>query len=81
MHSPYVTEEWRRLHNEELHALNASPNTIRVTIPRRIRLAGNVACMGDRRGAYTVLMTTPEARRPLERPRREWEDNIKMDIQ
>ena len=37
--------------------------------------------MGDRRGTYTVLMTTPEGRKPLERPRREWENNIKMDLQ
>jgi len=43
---------------------------------RRMRWAGYVACMGDRRGAYKVLM----GKRPLARPRHRWEDNIKMDI-
>jgi hypothetical protein len=36
--------------------------------------------MGERRGAYRVLVGKPEGRRPLERPRRRWEDNIKMDL-
>jgi hypothetical protein len=36
--------------------------------------------MGERRGAYRALMGKPEGRRPLERPRRRWEDNIKMDL-
>jgi len=37
--------------------------------------------MGERRGLYRVLVGKPEGKRPLERPRRRWEDNIKMDIQ
>jgi len=37
--------------------------------------------MGDRRGVYRVLVGKPEGRRPLERPRRRWENNIKMDLQ
>jgi hypothetical protein len=36
--------------------------------------------MGERRGAYRALVGKPEGRRPLERPRRRWEDNIKMDF-
>jgi hypothetical protein len=36
--------------------------------------------MGERRGAYRALVGKPEGRRPLERPRRRWEDNIKMDL-
>jgi hypothetical protein len=46
---------------------------------RRIRWAGNVACTGEVRGAYNILVGRPEERRPLGRPRRKWED-IKMDL-
>ena len=46
-----------------------------------MRWAGHVACMGERRGAYRILVDIPEGRRPLGRPRRRWEDNIKMDLQ
>jgi hypothetical protein len=76
-----VTGEWRRLHNEELNDLYSSPNIIRVIKSRRMRWAGHVARMGEGRGAYRILMGIPEGRRPLGRPRRRWEDNIKMDIQ
>jgi hypothetical protein len=76
-----ATGEWRGLHNEELYNLYSSPNIIRVIKSRRIRWAGHVACMGDRRGAYRILVGRPEGRRPLGRPRRRWEDNIKMDLQ
>jgi hypothetical protein len=75
-----VTGEWRRLHNKELYALYSSPNIIRVMKSRRLRWAGHVACMGERRGAYSALVGKPEGRRPLGRPRRRWEDNIKMDL-
>jgi hypothetical protein len=75
-----VTGEWRRLHNKELYALYSSPNIIRVIKSRRLRLTGHVARMGDRRGAYRALVGKPEGRRPLERPRHRWEDNIKMDL-
>jgi hypothetical protein len=44
------------------------------------RWAGHVARMGESRGAYRVLVGKPEGRRPLERPRRRWEDNIKIDL-
>jgi hypothetical protein len=49
-----VTGEWRGLHNEELNDLYSSPNIIRVTISRRVRWAGHVARMADRKGAYWV---------------------------
>jgi hypothetical protein len=75
------TGEWRRLHNEELHDLYSSPNIIRVTKSRRMRWAGHVARMGERRGAYTLLVGQPEGRNPLERPKRRRIDNIKMDLQ
>jgi hypothetical protein len=44
------------------------------------RWAGHVARMGERRGAYRALVGKPEGRRPLGRPRRRWEDNIKIDL-
>jgi hypothetical protein len=76
-----VTVEWKILHNEELNDLYSSPNIIRVIKSRRIRWARQVARMGEGRGAYRILAGRPEGRRPLERPRRRWEDNIKMDLQ
>jgi hypothetical protein len=75
-----VTGGWRKLHNEELHVLYSSPNIIRVIKARRMRWAGHVACMGEVRSAYNTLVGRPEGRRPLGRPRRRWEDNIKMDL-
>ena len=73
-----VTGEWRKLHNEELN-MNCSTNIVRV-LKSRMRWAGNVARMGKRRGVYRVLVGKPEGKRPLGRPRRRWEDNIKMDL-
>jgi hypothetical protein len=61
-----VTGDWRRLHNEELNDLYSSPN-IRVIKSRRMRWTGNVARMGERRGAYRVLVGKPEGKRPLGR--------------
>jgi hypothetical protein len=75
-----VTGEWRRLHNEELNDLYSSPNIFLVIKSRRMRWAGHVTRMGEGRGAYRVLVGRPERRRPLGRPRRRWEDNIKMDL-
>jgi hypothetical protein len=76
-----VTWEWRRLHNEELNDLYSSPNIIPVIKSRRMRWAGHAARMGEGKGAYRILVGRPEGRRPLGRPRRRWEDNIKMDLQ
>jgi len=75
-----VTGEWRKLHNEKLNNLYSSPNIVRVIKSRRIRWAGHVARMGEGRGVYRVLVGKPEGRRPLGRPRRRWEDNIRMDL-
>jgi hypothetical protein len=71
---------WRKLYKDELHDLYSSPNIVRVIKSRRMRWAGHVACMGEGRGAYRVLVGRPEGKRPLGRPRRRWEDNIKMDL-
>ena len=76
-----VTGEWRKLHNEELSDRYPLPNIVRVVKSRRMRWAGHVACMGEGRGVYRVLVGKPEGKRPLGRPRRRWEDNIKIDLQ
>jgi len=76
-----VTGEWRRLHNEELNDLYSSPNIVRVIKSRRMRCAGHVACMGEERWVYRVLVGKPVGRRPLARPRHRWVDNIRMDLQ
>jgi len=49
-----VTEEWRKLHNEELNDLHSSPNIVRVIKSRRMRWAVHVARMGEKRGVYRV---------------------------
>jgi hypothetical protein len=73
-----VTGGWRELHNEELHNLYSSPNMIRIMKWMRMRRAGHVARMGEKRNVYRLLVEKPAARRPLGRPRRRWVDNIKM---
>jgi hypothetical protein len=68
------------VHNDELHSLYFSPNIVRVIKSRRMRWAGRVACMREGRGVYSVLVGRPEGKRPLGRPRRRWEVNIKLDL-
>ena len=75
------TGDRRRLHNEELYVLYSSPNISRVVKSRRMKWAGHVARMGDNRGAYRVLVWRPERKRTFGRPRRRWEDNIKINLQ
>jgi len=62
-----LTEEWRRLYNEELNDLHTSPNIILVIQSKIIRWAGHVARMGARTRAYRVLVGKPEGKRPLGR--------------
>jgi hypothetical protein len=71
---------WRELHNDELPSLYSSPNIVRVIKSRRMRWVGHVARMGQGRGVYRILVGRPEGKMPLGRPRRTWEDNIKMDL-
>jgi hypothetical protein len=75
-----VTVEWKKLHNKELNDLYSSPNIVQV-IKSRMRWAGRVAYIGEVRVVYRVLVGKPEGKRPLGRPSRRWEDNIKMDLQ
>jgi len=76
-----VTEEWRKLHNEELNNLYSLHNIVRVVKSRRMRWAEHVASMGEDRGVHRVLVGKPEGKRPLGKPRSRWEDNIKTDLQ
>jgi len=76
-----VTRKWRKLHNVELNDLYFSPNVVRVIKSSRIRWAGHVARIGERRGVNRVLVGKTEGKRPLGIPRRRWEDNIKVDLQ
>jgi hypothetical protein len=71
---------WRKLYSEELHNLYSSPSTIRIIKSRRMRWAGHVARMGEKRNVYRLLVGKPEGKRPLGRPRRRWIDNIKIDL-
>jgi hypothetical protein len=71
---------WRKLNNEELRNLYSSPSIITMIKSRRMRWAGHVARMGERRNAYRILVGKPEGKRPLERPRHRWANNIKMDL-
>jgi hypothetical protein len=75
-----VTGEWRKLHNEVFHNLYSSPDIIRQVKSRRMRWAEHVARMGEEREVYKVLVGKPEGKRPLGRPRRRWEDGIRMDL-
>jgi hypothetical protein len=69
---------WRKLHNDE--SLYSSPNIVRMIKSRRMRWAGHVAHMREGTGVFRVLVGRLEGKRPVGRPRRRWEDNIKMDL-
>jgi hypothetical protein len=64
--------------DEELHNLYFSPSIIRIIKSRRMRWAGHVARMGEK-NVYRILVGKPEGKRPLGRPGRRWEYNVKMD--
>jgi hypothetical protein len=68
-----VKGKWRKLHNEELNDLYSTPNIMQVIKSRRMRWVGHVACIGERRGVYRVLVRKHEGKRPIGRPRRRWE--------
>jgi hypothetical protein len=76
-----ITGEWRKLHNEELNGLYSLRNIVRVIKSRRMRWAVHVTRMGEGRVVCRVLVGKPEEKRPLGRPRRRWEDNVRMHLQ
>ena len=73
--------EWRRLQNEKFHSLYRSPLIVRVIKSRRLRWAVHVARMEEGRSPFKMLIGKPKRKRPLGRPRRRWEDNIRMDLE
>jgi hypothetical protein len=75
-----VAGEWRKLHNEELHIFYSSRNIVRQIKSRRMRWEGHVARMGEERKVYKGLVEKLERKSPLGRPRRRWEDGIRMDL-
>jgi hypothetical protein len=75
-----VTGGWRKLHNDELHNLYSSRSKIRIIKSRKMRWAGHVARMGEKRNVYRLLVGKPEGKRLLGRPRCRWIYNIKMDL-
>jgi hypothetical protein len=75
-----VTGGWRKLHNEELRDLYSSPSIIRIMKARRMKWAGHIALMGEKRNANRLLVGKPDRKRPLGRPRRRRVNNIKIDF-
>ena len=73
--------EWRRLHNEELHSLDRSPNIVRIIKSRKLRWAGHVAIMEEGSIAFKILKVKLSGKRTLGRPKRRWENNIRMDLE
>ena len=78
---PRGTRKQKSAENYILRILYTSSNTVPVIKSRKMRWAGHVTRMGERRGEYRVLVGKPEGKRPLGRPSHRWEDNIKMDLQ
>ena len=81
MYSGDFTYKDNNIQKKELNDLYSLPNIVRVVKSRRMRWAGHMGRMGEDRGVHRVLVGEPEGNRPLGRPRRRWEDNIKMDLQ
>jgi len=76
-----VRGEWKKLHNEDLNDAYCSPNIIQMIKSSRMRWTGHVARVGERRGAYWVLVGKPEGKGPFGRPRRRFKDNFQMNLQ
>ena len=66
---------------EELDSLYRSPNTFKVIKYRRLRWTDHVARMEEDRSPFKILTGTATGKRPLGRPRRRWEDNIRIDLE
>jgi hypothetical protein len=70
----------RKLHKEELRNLYSSLSIIKMIKSRKMRWAGHVARMAEKRNAYRLLVEKPEERRLLKNRNRKWVDNIQMDL-
>jgi hypothetical protein len=68
------------LHSEEVYDYYFSSNIIWVITSWRMRWEGHVACIMEKRNAYSDLAGKPEGKRLLQRPQHRWENNIKMDL-
>jgi hypothetical protein len=75
-----VRGEYQKLNNEEFKDLYCSPNIVSVIKSKRMKWAGHVARMGERKGIYKILVGKPKGRRPLGTPSHRWEDNITMNL-
>jgi hypothetical protein len=75
-----VTERWKRVYNEKLHNFCASPSIIRMMNSWRMRWTGHLARIGGKKNVYKIVMGKPEGKRSIGRPKRRWEDNIKVDL-
>jgi len=75
-----ITVDWRKVHTEELHGLYCYPYIVLVVQLRRMRWAGHLARVGERRGEHKVLVWKPDCKGSLGRPRRRWEDDAKMGL-
>ena len=73
-------ESGRRLHNEQPHSLYRSTNIVKVIKSSRLRWAGHVAKIEEGRSAFKILTDTPTGKIPIGRPKRGWEDTIRMDL-
>jgi hypothetical protein len=71
---------WRKLHNEVLHDMYLSSSKIRISQSRKMRWTANVTRVGENRNVYRLLVGKPEGKKPLDRAKRRWIDNIKMDL-
>ena len=74
-------QKYLMINTNELHSLYRSPNIVRVIKSRRLRWTGPVARMEEGRSAFKILTGKPIGKRPLWRPRRRWEDNIRKDLE
>jgi len=75
-----VAGGWRNLNNEEILNLYTSPDIVKMIKSTTMRWVGHVGRMGETKNAFSVLVRKPRGKRPLERPRRIWEYNIRMDL-
>ena len=74
------TEEWRKLHNEDLNDLSSTPTITRGDKIKKNEMGGSRSTVGETRGAYRVLVGRPDGRRLLRIPRLRWEDDIKVGL-